>query len=99
MRAHGRGLQGLPAARGLLRGLEQTLVPPLADWSFMWPLLELRHIWPYLKTTLRPHARIHLPSIGGHVVGLLVLGVWSRQRDLGSSLGQSVGCRLQGCVA
>lgn len=102
LETHGGGLQGLPASRGLLLGLEQTLVSPLADWSFMRPLLllELRPVRPHLWTPLWPHARIHLPCIGGHVVGLLVLGMWGRQRNLGSSLwmGHSTGWRLQGCV-
>lgn len=84
LETHGRGLQGLPIARGLLLGLEKTLVPTLADLSFMRPLLllrrllELRPVCTHLWTPLRPHARIHLPCIGGHVVGLLVLGVWGR---------------------
>lgn len=89
---------GLPTPGGLQRGLEHTLVSTLADWSFKRPLLELRPVWPHLRTTLRPHAGIHLSCTGGHVEGLLVLGLWSRQRDLGSSLGHSIGLRLQGCV-
>lgn len=96
LEAHGGGLQGLPASRGLLRGLEQTLVSPLADWSFVRPLL--RPVGPHWWTTLWPHAGIHLPCIRGHVVGLLVLRVWGRQRDLRSSLGHSIGLRLQGWV-
>lgn len=102
LETHGRGLQGLPASRGLLRGLEQTLVSCLADWCFMRPLLllELRPDLPHLWTSLRPHAGIHLPCIGGQIVGLLVMGVWGRQRDLGSSLwmDHSIGWRLHGCV-
>lgn len=102
LETHGRGLWGLPTPRDLLLGLEQTLISPLADRSFMRPLLrlELRPIWAYLWTSLRPHARVHLPCIGGHVEGLLVLRVWCRQRFLGSSLGMgdSIGCRLQSCV-
>lgn len=88
LETHGSGLQGLPASRGLLLGLEKTLVSPLADWSFKRPLLllELRPIWPHLWSTLWPHAWIYLPCVGGHVVGLLVLGVWGRQGHLGSSL-------------
>lgn len=35
LETHGSRLQGLPASRGLLLGLEQTLVSPLADWSFV----------------------------------------------------------------
>lgn len=93
---------GLPTSRGLPLGLEQTLVSPLAYWAFVRPLrwLELRPIWAHLWTTLRPHARVHLPCIGGHVVGLLVLGVLGRKRGLGSSLrmGDSIGWSLQGCV-
>lgn len=102
LKTHGSWLQGLPASRGLLLGLEKTLVSPLVDWSFMRPLLllELRPVWTQLWTTLRPHAWIHLPSTGGHVVGLLVLGVWGRQSGLGSSLrmGHSIRWRLQSCV-
>lgn len=80
LEAQGSRLHGLPAPRGLLLGLEQTLVPPLTHWSFMRPLLllELRPVWSHLWTTLRPHAGIHLPCIWRHVVGLLVLGVWGR---------------------
>lgn len=76
LEAHGSGLQGLPVSRGLLLGLEKTLVSPLADWCFVRPLLllELRPVWTHLWTALRPHAGIHLPCIGGHVVGLLVWG-------------------------
>lgn len=103
LETHGRGRHGLPASRGLLLGLEQTLVPSLTDWSFMRPLLllELRPVWSHLWTTLRPHAGIHLPCIWRHVVGLLVLGVWGRERRLGSSLwmGHGIGWRLQGRVS
>lgn len=103
LETHGCRLQGLSAPRGLLLGLEETLVSTLADWNFMGPLLlllKLRPIRPQLWTTLRSHARIHLSCVGGHVVGLLVLGVWGRQRGLGSSLwvGHSIGWRLEGCV-
>lgn len=37
LEAHGSRLQRLPAARGLLLGLEMTLVGPLGDWSFVRP--------------------------------------------------------------
>lgn len=90
---HGSRLHGLSTSRGRLLGLEQTLVSPLSDWSFMRPLLllELRparsHLWP----TLWPHAGINLSCIGGHVVGLLVLGVWGRKWCLWSSLGMCHG--------
>lgn len=103
LETQGRCLQGLPTSGGLLLGLEQTLVSPLVDWSFKRALLllELRPIWTHLWTTLWPHAGIHLPCTGGHVVRLLVLGVWGRQRGLGSSLwmSHSTGWRLHGCVA
>lgn len=61
-------------------------------------LLKRRPAWPHLWTTLRPQAGIHLPRTGGHVVGLLVLGLWGRQGDLGSSLHHSIGLRLQGYI-
>lgn len=102
LETHGGSLQGLPTSRGLLLSLQKTLVSPLAHWSFMRPLLllKLRPVWTQLWTTLWSHARIHLPCIRGYVVGLLVLGVWGRQRGLGSSLwvGHSIRRRLQGCV-
>lgn len=34
---HGSRLHGLPTSRDLLLCLEQALVSPLADWSFMSP--------------------------------------------------------------
>lgn len=76
LETHGSRLEGLPYSRGLLLCLEQTLVSPLADLSFMRSLLllELRPIWTHLWRTMRPHRGIHLPCIGRHVVGLLVLG-------------------------
>lgn len=76
--AHGSRLHGLPTSRGLLLGLEQTLVAPLADRGFMRPLRLLEPIRSDLRSTLRPHARIHLPCTGRHVVGLLVLWVCCR---------------------
>lgn len=80
LEAQGGGLHGLPAPRGLLLGLEQPLVP-LTHRSFMRPLLLLellRPVWSHLRTSLLPHAGIHLPRVGRHAVGLLVLGVWGR---------------------
>lgn len=88
LKNHGSRLHGLSTSRGRLLCLEQTLVSPLSNRSFMRPLLllELRPVWSHLWTTLWPHARIHLSSIRGHVVGLLVLGMWGRKWRLGSSL-------------
>lgn len=37
LEAHGCWLKRLEAARGLLLGLEQMLVSPLVNWSFVWP--------------------------------------------------------------
>ena len=37
LKTNGSGLQGLSNMRGLLLGLEKTLIPPLAYWSFMMP--------------------------------------------------------------
>lgn len=80
LETHGSRLQRLSTSRSLLLRLKKTLVSPLADWSFMRPLLllKLRPVWTQLRTTLWSHARIYLPCTGGHIVGLLVLGVWGR---------------------
>lgn len=102
LETHGGGLMGLPIPRGLLLALEQTLVSPLTHWGFMRPLLwlQLRPIGAQRWTPLWPHARVHLPCIGGHAVGLLVLRVWSRVGGLLSSMrmGDGIGWRLQGRV-
>lgn len=102
--SQGGGLQGLPAPRGLLLGLEQTLVAPLCDRRFMGPLLLLLErgpTRPHLRAPLRPQARVHLPRAGRHAVGLLVLGVGGRYGSLGGPLcvRHGVGGRLQGWVS
>lgn len=103
LEAHGSRLEGSATAGAHLLEVLVLLLATLAHRGFVKPLLllERRPVWTQLWTTLRSHARVHLPQVRRHVVGLLVWRVGGRQRGLGSSLwvSDSTGRRLQRRVA
>lgn len=93
LETHGGGRHGRSVSRRLLLGLELTNRGFMRTW--------LRSVWAHLCSVLGSDARVQLPCIGGHIVGLLVLGVSGRHRGLWRSLlvGHCVGWRLHGVVS